>query len=615
MQAITLMTEEKDMVQENELTSTNVSLKEDPKKMNPLLDLDSYTKMSHEQLFETAQTLIKTEPIQHIKKQIDAIKALLFTGLATERKAKQEEFTATGNAEMDFEFIQPLKENFKTFLDDFKKKRDAYYSQLEEQQKQNLSIRLGLIEELKALVDTEETMAVTYNSFKDIQERWRNAGYVAKADSSDVYKTYHHHVENFYDYVKINKDLRDLDFQKNLEQKNEIIAKAEALLSENSINKAFKQLQKLHKVWKEETGPVVREMREETWNRFSEITKLIHDKRHAFLEQQRNKQKENLVAKEALCDLLEAIDTSALKSSKEWKELDEQLDANVSNWKRIGYAPEESNDAVWERFRTAQKNIRSAKNAFYKELKSGFADALAKLQDLVNQSDALKDSTDWKETANELKGLQAKWKTVKGAPRKDADKLWTKFRTACNAFFDAMQAHSDEKDKAFEANAIAKADFLAKIGKEKLSESQSEVLDLLKSWQAAWKGLGIVPKSNRTIEDDFRNFISSCFDKLNLDKTEVEKLKLKAKIEQWKNDDQLDMISKEQDFIRREITDLSAEASQLEANIQMFNTKSGKPNLLVASVQKNIDKQRKDIDFLKEKLIWIKTFSKDPIQD
>jgi uncharacterized protein (DUF3084 family) len=211
--------------------------------------------------------------------------------------------------------------------------------------------------------------------------------------------------------------------------------------------------------------------------------------------------------------------------------------------------------------------------------------------------------------------LQAKWKTVKGAPRKDADKLWTKFRTACNAFFDAMQAHSDEKDKAFEANAIAKADFLAKIGKEKLSESQSEVLDLLKSWQAAWKGLGIVPKSNRTIEDDFRNFISSCFDKLNLDKTEVEKLKLKAKIEQWKNDDQLDMISKEQDFIRREITDLSAEASQLEANIQMFNTKSGKPNLLVASVQKNIDKQRKDIDFLKEKLIWIKTFSKDPIQD
>lgn len=563
-----------------------------------------YDTLSPEDLMKEATKFINKEPIQSIKRQIDAIKASFYNQLSDERKEKLAEFIEEGGNEIDFEFIQPIKSTFGELMHKYRKARDAYYAELEEKLNTNLKERLSLIDQLKELVNKDESMSTTFDEFKQIQEAWRNCGSIPKAQSSDVWRTYHHHVENFYDYISINRELRDMDFKKNLKQKEELCKKAEALLEESSINKAFKELQKLHKKWKTETGPVAKEFREPIWERFSEATKKLHDKRHEFFKELKEKQQQNLVEKEAVCVSIENIIDKEINSHKAWQNKIKEVAELQDKFKSIGRVPDSDNDRIWQRYRAALSKFNRAKNAFYKEMKDEQRTNLDLKMKLVEEAESLKDSTDWKETANKLKRLQADWKKIGQVPRKDSDKIWKRFRGACNTFFNNLNENFKAQEAELEGNYTKKEELLKEVEALKDADASTLSVDKLKGLISNWKEAGQVPRDKRDIEGKFNKVIDSLFDKLKLGKKETTRIKFKNKLESISAQGDNRQLDKERDFIRRKIDETKKEIIQLETNINFFSSSKG-TSPLVKEVEKNIARHKEELETWKSKLKMI----------
>lgn len=579
-----------------------------------VVDMEKYATLDTEDLIAAVKSLVDTAPIQNIKPQIDEAKKIFYDRSKLAYNQALEKFKAEqsepneGEEAVEFEYNYPYTNNFKAILNTYKTRRDAFYKDQEKQMNNNLKLKLDLIEELKGLLNAEEKMKETFEHFKKIQEQWKAIGQVPKSELNNLWQTYHHHVENFFDYLRINNDLRDIEFKRNLEQKTTLCEKAEAINAEENLDKAFATLQELHEAWKE-VGPVGRDHRESIWERFQSATKVIHKKRNDYFEKRKESYEVNFQTKLALCEQIETIDLSELTHHNKWQKKSDLINKLREDWKNIGPISREQNDISWTRFITAIKEFNTKKNDFYKELKKGQKDNLAVKQAIVEKAEALANSTDWQDTANKLKRLQSDWKKSGIAPKKEADALWNRLRTACNSFFDKLHEQQALQDKEYEVNLEAKQKFLIEVEAFKNSGNTKEDVENIMSFVNKWKELGKVPRKQvKTIESKFHKLIDSYFEQLDMDKAEKRDIQFKSRIESIKAEEDNAKLSEELYKLQQSSKKCKEELTLLENNISFFkNAKDDNP--LLKEVHKNIQRQKEKLEEIKTRMAFIKSLN------
>lgn len=400
---------------------------------------------------------------------------------------------------------------FKGVYANYKKERAEYNRQQDEQREQNYEKKMAVIEELKALVEKQEDVNTTFPAFRELQNKWREIGPVPASKYIDLNNNYQFYVEKFYDMVKINRDLRDLDFKKNLEAKTRFCEQAEKLAEDENVVEAFHELQKLHEQWKE-FGPVAKEFRESIWDRFKAATSIINKKYQAYFEGQKEKQVENLAQKTQLCELVEAIaDKEDIKSSSEWNSLTTQIEDIQKQWRTIGFATKKENQKIYDRFRAACDKFFNRKREYYMQFKADMTENVNKKLALIEQAEALKDNKDWKKTTQDFINLQKQWKEIGTVPRKKSEQLWKRFRAACDAFFNERDKNvSPEND--YYGNLKAKKAIIEEINAYEPNEDADVNVQAAKDFSDRWQSVGYVPfKEKDSIQKAFADAMQAKF--------------------------------------------------------------------------------------------------------
>ena len=569
------------------------------------LEDKDYHAMSMEKLTEEFEWLLKNKKIQTIKSHVDEIKSEFNSKFSEILEEKKEEFLADGGNEIDFYYSSPLKKQFNSLFKDYRNNLNAYYKTLETNLKANLEKRLEIIEEIKGLINVEENINTTYKHFKDLQEQWRNAGPIPRDKYNNAWNTYHHHVEIFYDFLHLNRDLRDMDFKHNLDQKLKIIERAEELAQDDNTNRSFRELQVLHKMWKEDLGPVDREHREAIWERFSNATKTIHDKRQAYYADVDKAQEANLEKKELIISKIEEIAKDDGNTHQAWQKKIKAIEALREDFFKAGKVPLKVNEATWAKFKAVVRTFNKKKNNFYKSLKKDQYTNLQKKLDLIKIAEDNKDSDDYETVTPLMKKIQNDWKQIGHVPRKDSDKIWKQFKAACNHYFDKLHAERKAENKVeFEA-FDKKAKLLDSLKELKLSGKAEQDVETLKQKIEEWKNIGNVPQNKRFIEGKFNKTIDGLFSSLKMDKTEVEMIKFENKLDNLSQPDDTRLLDNEHNFIRKKIDEVKGEINQLENNLQFF-TNIDETNPLVKDVLNNIENHKSNLALWEEKFRKLK---------
>ena len=565
------------------------------------IPMPDYHAMSMENLVGELQRLVRNEKVQAIKKHVDGIKYEFDQKFQEFIDEKKEDFVNSGGNEIDFRYNSVAKRQFNEVYSDYREKRNSYYKNLEQGLKSNLAQRLEIINELKALVNVEEDINTTYKNFKDLQERWKNAGPIPRANYNDVWRTYHHHIEIFYDFLHLNRELRDLDFKHNYEEKLKIVVRAEELVQMEDLNKAFQELQTLHKIWKEDIGPVGKEHREEIWDRFSNATKLLHQRRQDYYKDLEKVYEQNLEKKHEIIQAISTIATHIASSHKELQQQIREVEKLRDSFFKAGKVPQKVNERTWASFKDAVREFNRNKNNYYKNLKKDQQANLDKKRALLELAVSLKDSEEWDTTTQEMKRIQNEWKKIGHVPRKYSDKIWKEFKTACNHYFDRLHALKNEAHKEEIENFDKKNACLENLKSFQLSGDKSKDLAAIKEFIAEWKEAGRVPFNKKSINAKFNKILDALFKKLDVNRQEAELLKYGNKIQQLANNDNDYAISNERTFIRRKIDESKSEIRQLENNLQFFSNAS-EDNPLVKEVIKNINNHKESLATWKAKL-------------
>ncbi len=587
----------------NEIDDSNAEDAEDSDNVQrhviPVLD---YHAMSMDNLVGELQRLVKNEKVQAIKNHIDGIKSEFDLKFQEFIEEKKEEFISTGGNEIDFHYNSVTKRNFNEVYNEYREKRNQYYKNLEKNLNDNLAQRLQIIDELKGLVNVEEDINTTYKNFKDLQEKWRQAGPIPRTNYNDVWRTYHHHIEIFYDFLHLNRELRDLDFKRNLEEKQKIVERAEALEKVEDLNVAFQELQTLHKIWKEDIGPVGKEHREAIWERFSNATKALHNRRQLFYAELEKTYEVNLVKKH---EIIEKINAIAIKVATNHKGLQQQIkevETLRDAFFKAGKVPQKVNEKTWASFKESVRIFNRKKNGFYKDQKKEQQENLDKKRALLELAISLKDSEDMATATPEMKRIQNEWKKIGHVPRKFSDKIWKQFKDACNHYFDRMHASKNESQKEELENFEKKNECLSRLQAFELSGTRANDLATIKEFIAEWKTYGRVPFNKKSINVKFNKILDALFKKLDIDRQEGELMKYGNKIKQISQGEDTEYaLQKERIFIRRKIDESKSEVRQLENNLQFFSNAS-EDSPVVKDVIKKINTQKEALETWKAKL-------------
>ena len=559
--------------------------------------------LSLEGIVEMIKKLLNEFELQEVKNQIESLKTEFQKKFKLFLKEQKEAFVKAGGEESEFFYSEPIKHKFDELISEYKRKRQQFYRDIERIQKENLELRLKLIDELKSLIDNAEASTM-YKNFRNLQEKWREVGQIPHAKYNDVWRTYHHHVERFYDLLHLNNDFRDLDFKHNLEEKSKLIEKAEVLAEEKDVNHAFKELQILHKLWKEDIGPVARELREEVWHKFSEATKKIHKKRHEYLDKLDEKYKANVGLKLAVIAKINELDTSQNKNHRDWQDSIKKVDQLRDEFFAIGKVPKSKNEEVWQLFREATRNFNVDKNSFYKGIKKEQAENLRKKLLLVEQAESLKESEDWDMATEVFKKIQSEWKKIGHVPRRDSDKIWKRFKDACNHYFDRLHNKQNDLDKDQSAVIEKKKEFMDSL-KEDIEKGKELTLEFVQKGMEEWRALGVLPHKVKHLDIKFNKLLDSAYKKLNIDKDEASFLRFKSSVDGMLDQKNTRKLDSEQLFIRRKIDEITKEIKQLENNIS-FISNASEDNPLVKNVYKNIETYKKSLEVWKRKIDYMK---------
>lgn len=470
-------------------------------------DAGAVQDLSGKSLAELSDLFVKTrsgEDAMSRSKELEAIKSAFYKLLS---KLKGE---SDGESRAENDPFEVVEQNFKAIYSDYKRERAEYMSRLEAEREESLKKKKAIIEELKALVEGQEDVSSQFTVFRELQNRWREAGPVPVQSYRDINDTYQYYVEKFYDMVKINRDLRDLDFKKNLEAKEAFCAAAEKLAENENVVNAFHELQKLHEQWKE-YGPVAKEKREEIWDRFKAATSVINKKYQAHFEGLKAQQEDNLEKKKVLCEKLEEIAEREIKNTADWNQLSKEIESLQAEWRTIGFATKKENQKIYDRFRAACDKFFERKREHYTTIKDSMSANLEKKQAIIAQAEALKSSTEWKKTADQLIALQKQWKEIGAVPRKKSEQLWKRFRAACDEFFANRDANSGGENDYY-GNLKSKKRLIEEVRAYQCSEDDAANATQMRSFNEKWQAIGHVPfKEKDKINDEFRTAMHEKF--------------------------------------------------------------------------------------------------------
>ena len=568
-----------------------------------------YHSLSPKELISELETLLKSRPIQGLKHDVDEITSEFNSQFQQELEHKKEQFLADGGNIIDFHYSNPDKKSFNSLYFDYKEKRNEYYKSLKKDLQANFARRNELIEELKGLLNAEENINTTYKHFKEIQENWRLAGPIPRDKYNIVWNTYHHHVENFYDFLHLNREFRDLDFKHNLEQKIKLITRAEELAQETNINKAFRELQMLHKMWKEEIGPVAKKYRDEVWDKFSEATKVIHDKRMDSLKELEASFDKNYEQKIEIIAQINNEVAIPKKSHKDWQNGMKLIQTLRDSYFEIGKVPRSKNKEIWSEFKDATRNFNHEKNGFYKNQKKEQFTNLEKKRALIKIAEDNKESEDFEVVTSLMKKIQSDWRTIGHVPRKDSDKVWKQFKDACNHYFDRIHAEKNEAIKEEMVHYDTKKEFLETFSAFTLSGDNIADIMSIKQKITQWKEIGRVPYNKKNIEQDFNKALDGAFAKLKLDKKEMELIKFENKLNTMVSQEDIQKLQNEQIYISKKIEESKNEIRQLENNLGFFKHVD-KNNPMVKDVHSNIAKHKEQLEVWSAKMSKIRSARK-----
>ncbi|NCA84107.1 MAG: DUF349 domain-containing protein [Clostridia bacterium] len=577
-------------------------------------EITNYEELSREELIDQLEKLVAADDVNEIKSKVALIKVAFIKKTKAHKEDQIQQSLATTEHEEGEESgeevadKQPeqlhdaLQEKFDGLFAIYKQKRSVYLDQLEVQKHQNLARKQQILDELKELIASEETLKKTYDDFRALQEEWKSLGIVPKAEVNNLWQNYHFLVEKFFDKVKINKELKDLDLKKNLEQKIELCERAEELLLESSIIRSFKVLQRLHEQWKE-VGPVPADKNEEIWERFKSTTDKINQRRRDHYKLMEDQHDINYQQKVALCEKAEQLLEGQVESLKQWQQKTHQFNELFKVWKTMGPAAKRQNDEVWERFRTAMDNFFSEKKEYFGKLKDQQINNYNQKLDLCVRAEALSESTDWKQTTRELIDMQKEWKEIGPVPRKNADKIWRRFRAACDAFFNTKTKHFGSIREDEGENLRRKEELIKLLEETEFGEDKSENLNKLKDFQRQWTDIGHVPfKDKDRLQNAFRNIVNKQLDKLNISNREISLSSYRSRMESVKEaPDAQRTLSRERIFIQGKINTLRDDIHVWENNIG-FLADSKKANLFKDEFEKKINKAKEELQVLESKL-------------
>jgi hypothetical protein len=573
-------------------------------------EVPDYGAHSMEELTAELEKLVTSENVMSVKNHVEELRREFYAKYNHLIEEKKDEFSNENNGDTTgFEYNFPLKHKFDSLYNQYRDKKSTHFKKMQTDLKGNFDKRLAIVEELKNLADGGENMKDALKQVNELRERWKNAGPIPRDKYNHVFNNFHFHIERFYDHLHLDREARDLDFKHNLEQKQKIVARVEELVNEPDVNKAFRELQALHKMWKEEIGPVSRDHREEIWNRFSELTKQIHDKREAIFAKSREAEQENLENKQDIIARINAIASEKIAVHGAWQGQIDRIESLRDQFFKAGKVPIEVNEDTWAAFKAAVRNFNTVKNSFYKDIKKDQQTNLNRKLELVEKANALKDNEDFEATTPVMKQIQDEWKTIGHVPRKYSDSVWKDFKGACNHYFDRLHAKRNEANgdeiEAFDK----KKEYLDSLKDFELTGDHRTDLDAIKKHIENWKSFGRVPQARRHIEGKFNKILDALFDKLSLSKKETDMVKFSNRLEQLSEGDDSRGLQNEQLFISRKIDEIQAEIFQLENNIQFFSNAKGN-NPFVNEVNKNIERHKEELKTWKDKLKQIKNVNK-----
>jgi len=569
---------------------------------SPKVKLADYANLSEAELIAALRELLQKSDFETIKDEVDAIKINFFRKYKANIEVQKAAFAEAGGDLAEFKAeSDPSELEIRSLLKHYQDLKNEHNKKIDEIKEINLQKKYDIIEEIKALINNKESINKTFHDFRDLQNRWREIGLVPQAKLKDLWDTYHHHVENFYDFIKINKELRDLDLKKNLELKMEICEKSEELLVEPSIIKAFNVLQKYHEQWRE-VGPVPRDKKDELWERFKAATSIINKKHQDYFEGRKSEQKTNLDAKIALCEKVEEIAIAEIENHRDWDECSKELIELQKVWRTIGFAPKKDNNKIYERFRIASDKFFDRKREFYNQNKEEQQNNLQLKTDLCVQAEALKDSTDWKKTADEFINIQRVWKEIGPVPRKFSDVIWKRFRAACDYFFENKAKHFSSIDGEQAENLRLKKELLEEVKQFALTNDDNSDLDKLKDFQRRFTEIGHVPfKDKDAIQNEFREVINRHFDALRVDEKRRNLMKFKDKVANNTSGKGQNKMRFEREKYVTKLKQMESDLALLDNNIGFFaNTKNA--SALIDDVNQKIASTKEKIEFMKEKI-------------
>jgi len=559
-----------------------------------------YGHMDREQLVALLEETVQNEDVNEIKSKISQIKVAYLTLTNKEHQEIYQNAAESEDAEK-IEIIDPLEERFKVAFGIYKHHKFRFAENQEKIKIKNLEAKKRILDELKVLINSEETLKKTYDEFKTLQDEWKLIGMVPKAEAQGLWQNYHFLIEKFFDKVKINKELKDLDLRKNLERKIELCEKAEELVLEPSITQSFKRLQELHEEWKE-VGPVAQDKREEVWDRFKTATEKINDRRHEFYKKIQGDLEANYAAKVLLCEKVEQLVATEFNSIKQWQDSTHQINELLKMWKSVGQAPQKVNNEIWNRFKAQLDLYFSNKKEYFGKLKDQQLNNYNQKVELCLQAESHKLSTDWKNSSRELIKLQDEWKKIGPVPRKHSEKIWKRFRTACDEFFNTKNEHFKGLQASEGDNLKIKLDIISKLSAFEYSDNRQESLNKVKELQRQWMDTGHIPiKEKDRVQAEFKAAVNKIYDKLKVDSQEANQMNYRSRFENVK--DQPDagrIINRERSGIQSKIDSLKEEILLWENNIGFF-AKSKQANLLKAEFEAKIKKAKEELASLEAK--------------
>ena len=537
------------------------------------------------------------------RNEVEALKQAYYKIHRSEVDELKKAFLTAGGEEKDFVAPEDETESkIKELLNVYKEKRAAILAEEERVKAANYALKLQLIDQLKALTESQEDFNKLYNDFKDIQQRWKEVKAVPQEHVSELWKNYQTYSEMFYDIIKINNQFRDYDFKKNLEMKTALCETVEKLQTEPDVISAFHQLQKLHQQWRE-IGPVAKELREDLWSRFKAASTIINKRHQEHFEGLKAKEQENLEAKTAICEQIENIDFPALKSFKDWEEKNKEVIALQDKWKTIGFAPKKSNVKIFERFRAACDVYFNRKSEFYKNIKDEMEKNLELKKVLCEKAEALKDSTDWKSTTEKMIALQKEWKTIGSVARKHSDAVWKRFITACDYFFEQKNKNVSSQKSVEQTNLAAKKTLIEKINT--IDEADhDEAFATLKGYMTEWNAIGHVPfKEKDKIYKEYHEAVDKQFDRLKVDQNDRKMQTFRNSLSDMSNGERgKGKLYGEREKLMRMYERMKNELQTYENNIGFLSISSKGGGGLLKEMERKIDKLKDEMALIIKKI-------------